>query len=385
MTTTDTPVSNRPVPASGAADTRDELPERRIRPRAFRRSDAVDLVGAAVGSFCLTWLIYERLTPLSGLLGFCVSWYAVFLTTFWLIARERVGELQARDRLVGVVVATVGLGMLIPLGIIVGYTVARGYHALRPQFFVQDQSHVGPLSPATEGGGSAAITGSLEMVGIATLLSVPLGVATAVFLSEVGGRLTRPVRTIVDAMSAIPSIVAGLFIYAAFIIALHQTQTGFAAALALAVLMLPTVTRTAEVVLRLVPGGLREASQALGGGEWATLRRIILPTARTGLLTAVILGVARIVGETAPLILTALGNTSFNANPTKGKQDALPLFVYRLIRLSQPASIERAWTGAFVLLGIVLVLFIVARLIGGRGPGHISRFRRIRLARKGLA
>jgi phosphate transport system permease protein len=385
MTTTDTPVSNRPVPASGDADTRDELPERRIRPRAFRRSDAVDLLGAAVGSFCLTWLIYERLTPLSGLLGFCVSWYAVFLTTFWLIARERVGELQARDRLVGVVVATVGLGMLIPLGIIVGYTVARGYHALRPQFFVQDQSHVGPLSPATEGGGSAAITGSLEMVGIATLLSVPLGVATAVFLSEVGGRLAQPVRTIVDAMSAIPSIVAGLFIYAAFIIALHQTQTGFAAALALAVLMLPTVTRTAEVVLRLVPGGLREASQALGGGEWATLRRIILPTARTGLLTAVILGVARIVGETAPLILTALGNTSFNANPTKGKQDALPLFVYRLIRLSQPASIERAWTGAFVLLGIVLVLFIVARLIGGRGPGHISRFRRIRLARKGLA
>ena len=385
MTTTDTPVSNRPVPASTDAGTRDELPDRRIRPRAFRRSDAVDLVGAAVGSFCLTWLIYERLTPLSGLLGFCVSWYAVFLTTFWLIARERVGELQARDRLVGVVVATVGLGMLIPLGIIVGYTVARGYHALRPQFFVQDQSHVGPLSPATQGGGSAAITGSLEMVGIATLLSVPLGVATAVFLSEVGGRLARPVRTIVDAMSAIPSIVAGLFIYAAFIIALHQNQTGFAAALALAVLMLPTVTRTAEVVLRLVPGGLREASQALGGGEWATLRRIILPTARTGLLTAVILGVARIVGETAPLILTALGNTSFNANPTKGKQDALPLFVYRLVRLSQPASIERAWTGAFVLLGIVLVLFIVARLIGGRGPGHISRFRRIRLARKGLA
>jgi phosphate transport system permease protein len=385
MTTTDTPVSNRPVPASADADTRDDLPERRIRPRAFRRSDAVDLIGAAVGSFCLTWLIYERLTPLSGLLGFCVSWYAVFLTTFWLIARERVGELQARDRLVGVVVATVGLGMLIPLGIIVGYTVARGYHALRPQFFVQDQSHVGPLSPATEGGGSAAITGSLEMVGIATLLSVPLGVATAVFLSEVGGRLARPVRTIVDAMSAIPSIVAGLFIYAAFIIALHQTQTGFAAALALAVLMLPTVTRTAEVVLRLVPGGLREASQALGGGEWATLRRIILPTAQTGLLTAVILGVARIVGETAPLILTALGNRSFNANPTQGKQDALPLFVYRLIRLSKPASIERAWTGAFVLLGIVLVLFIVARLIGGRGPGHISRFRRIRLARKGLA
>jgi phosphate transport system permease protein len=384
MTTTETPVSN-PVPPSAAPVTRDELPENRLRPRAFRRSDAIDLVGAAVGSFCLTWLIYERLTPLSGLLGFCISWYAMFLTTAWFIAWERLGRVQARDRLVGIVVATVGLGMLIPLGLIVGYTVARGYHALRPQFFVQDQSHVGPLSPATQGGGSAAIVGSLEMVGIATLLSVPLGVATAVFLSEVGGRLARPVRMIVDAMSAIPSIVAGLFIYAAFIIALHQTQTGFAAALALAVLMLPTVTRTAEVVLRLVPGGLREASLALGGGDYRTFRRVVLPTARSGVLTAVILGVARVIGETAPLILTALGNTSFNSNPTKGKQDALPLFVYRLIRFPQTASIERAWTGAFVLLGIVLVLFIVARLIGGRGPGHISRFRRIRLARKGLA
>ncbi len=374
-----------PARASEVELTRNELPDNRLRPRAFRRSDATDLAAAALGSFCLAWLIYERLTPLSGMLGFFVSWYALFLATAWFIARERVGAIQARDRLVGIVVATVGLGMLIPLGLIVGYTVMRGYHAFRPQFFTQDQSHVGPLSSATQGGGSAAVAGSLEMVGIAVVLSVPLGVATAVFLSEVGGRLARPVRMIVDAMSAIPSIVAGLFIYAAFIIALHQTQTGLAAALALSVLMLPTVTRTAEVVLRLVPGGLREASLALGGGDYSTFRRVVLPTARSGILTAVILGVARVIGETAPLILTALGNTSFNANPLKGKQDALPLFVYRLIRFPQTASIDRAWTGAFVLLGIVLVLFIAARLIGGRGPGHISRLRRIRLARKGLA
>jgi phosphate transport system permease protein len=374
-----------PARASEVELTRNELPDNRLRPRAFRRSDATDLAAAALGSFCLAWLIYERLTPLSGMVGFFVSWYALFLATAWFIARERVGAIQARDRLVGIVVATVGLGMLIPLGLIVGYTVMRGYHAFRPQFFTQDQSRVGPLSSATQGGGSAAVAGSLEMVGIAVVLSVPLGVATAVFLSEVGGRLARPVRMIVDAMSAIPSIVAGLFIYAAFIIALHQTQTGLAAALALSVLMLPTVTRTAEVVLRLVPGGLREASLALGGGDYSTFRRVVLPTARSGILTAVILGVARVIGETAPLILTALGNTSFNANPLKGKQDALPLFVYRLIRFPQTASIDRAWTGAFVLLGIVLVLFIAARLIGGRGPGHISRLRRIRLARKGLA
>ena len=149
--------------------------------------------------------------------------------------------------------------------------------------------------------------------------------------------------------------------------------------------MLPTVTRTSEVVLRLVPGGLREASLALGGGEWATVRRITLPTARAGLLTAVILGVARVVGETAPLILTSLGNTSFNGDPFKGKQDALPLFVYRLIRFPQTASIQRAWTGAFVLLGLVLMLFVIARIIGGRGPVISVVSSAARLARKGLA
>jgi len=362
-----------------------EAPAERIRSRGFRPADVIDLVGAAAGSFCLTWLVYERLTPLSGGLGFGVAWYVTFLATVWLVARERLGALHARDRIVGVIVATVAIGMLIPLAVIVGYTIARGYHALRPQFFTQDQGHVGPLSKATEGGGSEAIVGSFEMVGIATLLSVPLGITTAVFLSEIRGRMARPVRMIVDAMSATPSIVAGLFVYAAFILALHQQQTGLAASLALAVMMLPTVTRTAEVVLRLVPGGLREASLALGGGEWATVRRIIFPTARAGLLTAVILGVARVVGETAPLLVTSLGNPYFNGNAFKGKQDALPLMIYRLVRLPQSAEIQRAWTGALVLLGLVLVLFIVARIIGGRGPGHIGRFKRVRLARKGLS
>jgi phosphate transport system permease protein len=362
-----------------------QLPPDRIQPRTMQTADVVDIVGSVIASFCLTWLIYEELTPLSGGLGFFMMWYGLFLATVWFLARERVGKIQARDRLVGVVVATVGIGILVPLTVIVGYTTSRGFHALRGQFFTQDLSRVGPLSKATEGGGSAAIIGSLEMVGIATLLSVPLGIATAVFLSEIGGRLARPVRMIVDAMSAIPSIVAGLFVFAAFIITLHQQQTGLAASLSLAVLMLPTVTRTAEVVLRLVPGGLREASLALGGGEWATVRRIILPTARAGLLTAVILGIARIIGETAPLILTALGNTSYNSDPFHGKQDALPLFVYRLFRFPQEASIQRAWTGALVLLMLVLVLFIIARIIGGRGPGHIGRIRRTRLAQKGLA
>ena len=210
---------------------------------------------------------------------------------------------------------------------------------------------------------------------------MPLGIATAVFLSEVGGRLARPVRMIVDAMSAIPSIVAGLFIYAAFIIALHQQQTGLAAALALSVLMLPTVTRTAEVVLRLVPGGLREASLALGGGEWATVAprraadRAHRPAHRGDPRRR-----ARRRRDRAADPDRRSANTSFNGNPFNGKQDALPLFVYQLVRFPQTASIQRAWTGALVLLGLVLILFVIARIIGGRGPGHIGRIKRSRVS-----
>jgi phosphate transport system permease protein len=373
-----------PAPPAVRNGTRSAL-EERIRPQGFRSADAFDLVGGAFGSFCLAYLLYEVITPLSGGVGFFVTWYVLFLTMTWFLARSRLGELEARDQMARVVVGTVGIGLLVPLTFILGYVLIQGYHALHWQFFTQDLSKAGPLDPTTVGGGSAAIVGSLEMVGIATVLTVPLGIATAIFLNEIGGRLARPLRMIVDAMSAIPSIVAGLFIYAAFILALHQQQTGFAASLALAVLMLPTVTRTAEVVLRLVPGGLREASLALGGGEWATVRKVVLPTARTGLLTAIILGVARIVGETAPLILTSLGNTSFNGNPFKGKQDALPLMIFRLVRFPQIAAQQRAYTAALVLLMLVLVLFIVARIIGGRGPGHIGRIKRLRLARKGLA
>src|SRR5690349_1990501 len=137
------------------------LPPDRIQPRTLQTADIVDIVGGVIASFCLTWLIYEELTPLSGGLGFFAMWYGLFLATVWFLARERVGKIQARDRLVGVVVASVGIGILIPLTVIVGYTISRGFHALRVAFFTEDLSRVGPLSKATEGGGSAAIVGSL--------------------------------------------------------------------------------------------------------------------------------------------------------------------------------------------------------------------------------
>jgi phosphate transport system permease protein len=356
--------------------------EARLRLHRVDSTDLAWLGAAALSAFCLDWLIYERFTPLSGGLGFWICWYFAFLAIYWMTVREQRGAMAARDAVARVIVTSAGVAMIVPLVLIIGYTLTRGLPALRPHFFYETQATTGPLSKASEGGGAHAIVGTFEQVGIAVLLSVPLGFASALFLNEVGGRFARPVRLIVDAMSAVPSIVAGLFIYAVFILELGQQQSGLAAALALSVLMLPTVTRTAEVVLRLVPGGLREGALALGGSEWRMTRLVVLPTARSGLVTAVILGVARCVGETAPLLFTAGGNSNMVWNPIGNKQEALPLFIFKLIRSPKAAQIDRAWTGALVLLLIVLLLFAFARAVGGRElgqPGLIARLlRRVR-------
>lgn len=359
--------------------------EEKIRIRSVESVDVTVMIGSAIAAFALSQLLYETFLPLSGALGYVVVWYVLFLAVSWIAIRELRGAVRAKDHLARIVVWSGASLAIVPLILIVLYVIGKGYHALRPQFFTEDQRYVGALSDSTEGGGAHAIIGTVQQVGIASLIAVPLGITTAVYLNEVKGRLAKPLRTVVDAMSAVPSIVAGLFIYAAWILALGNQQTGLAGSLALSVLFLPTVTRTAEVVLRLVPGGLREASLALGGTEWRTTSRVVLPTSRSGLVTAVILGVARVIGETAPLILTVGGAFIMNWNPLSGKQDSLPFFVFRLIRFPQETQIARAWTGALVLMILVLVLFVVARAIGGRGPDHIGRIKKWRLQRKGLA
>jgi phosphate transport system permease protein len=373
-------VTAAPHPSPPSLALRVPPAEPRIRIRNFDGADVGWLAGSAISAYCLTWLLYERLTPAAGGLGFWVCWYAAFVAIYYLIVRGQRSAVAAKDRVAAVVLTTAGLALVVPLTLIVGYTIYRGWHALRAQFFTETQEFVGPLSPPTEGGGAHAIVGTLEQVGLAVAFSVPLGFLTALFLNEIGGKLARPVRLVVDAMSATPSILAGLFIYAVFILQFGQQQSGLAAALALTVLMLPTVTRTSEVVLRLVPGGLREGALALGGTEARMARLIVLPTARAGLVTAVILGIARAVGETAPLLFTAGGAYRMAWNPIGDRQDSLPLFVYRLIRSPYDAQIDRAWTGAMVLLLIVLVLFVIARLLGGRQTGDdsiwVRRFRR---------
>lgn len=345
----------------------------RLRLRGWSRADVAELAGALLGSFALTWLVYEELTTLSGGLGFVVCWFFAFLVTYWAMARNRLGAGAAGDRLAAATVASVGLLLVVGLVAMLVYVVAKGYHALRPQFFTKDQYGVSPLAKPTAGGGLAAIVGSVEQVGLATVISLPLGIATAVFLTEVRGRIGRPVRLLTDAMSGIPSVLAGLFIFALLILSHVLPQSGFAVSLALTISMLPTITRTSEVVLRVVPGDLREASYALGGSEWRTVRRILLPTARNGLITAAILGVARVVGEAAPGIIDAGSSPKVNWNPFKGPQENLPLMIYEDIKSSVPADNIRAWTAALVLVFLVLVLFVAARAIARRRPGGTRR------------
>ncbi len=193
---------------------------------------------------------------------------------------------------------------------------------------------------------------------------MPLGLITAVYMTEVGGVMAKFVRTVIEAMTALPDLIAGLFIYTVLIVALHEGRSGIAAALALAVTMLPIIARSSEVVLRVVPGGLREASLALGASRWRTVLSVILPTARPGLGTALILGIARGIGETAPVLITSGASTFFNAKPFNGEpMNSLPLFVYTGVRSGEPNYITRGFGAASVLLAVVLVLFVVIRVL----------------------
>jgi phosphate transport system permease protein len=267
---------------------------------------------------------------------------------------------------------------------VIAFLVQHGYRLLTPHFLTHQMLGVPETAPASAGGIKHAIVGTLEQVGIAAAIGGPAGVATAVFLNEVGGRLTGIIRTVITAMSALPSIVAGLFIYVFFIIEFHQSFAGIWGSLALAIMLLPNVTRTTEEVLKVVHGSLREASMALGAPDWRTVWSVVLPTARTGIATAVLLGIARVVGETAPLLVTVSSNAAVNTNPFSNPQEALPVFVFASHSSSRAADVERAFSAGLALVGLVLILFILARLIASIRPGSFGRLRD-RLTRREIA
>jgi phosphate transport system permease protein len=339
------------------------------RPQEFTHTDIWMLVGCLVSSLCFNWLVFFRFNDGVSPVGFSICSYAVFLLLFWIVTNDRLGRLVALDRTMTVVVISAGFVVLVPLVLLIVYILVEGLKALRLSFFVKDQNGVTPLLPATSGGAAHAIVGTIEQVGLALLWSLPLGLAAAVFLNESRSKWRRPVRIFVDAMSGLPSVIAGLFIFATLILPFAKKSSlfgfnGFMASLALALVMLPTITRTVEVVLRLVPDGLREASLAMGASRARTVWSVVFPTARSGMTTAVVLGIARAVGETAPLLFTAFGYDLMNTNPFDGPQESLPLFVYRNIRKPDLSAIARGFAGALVLMLVVLSLFAIARFIG---------------------
>jgi phosphate transport system permease protein len=254
---------------------------------------------------------------------------------------------------------------LVPLVSVIALVVRKGAPRFDVAFLTHSMRGIGPRD--TTGGAYHAIIGTLEQVGLASLLAIPIGLLAAVYVVEHGrGPLVPAVRFVTDVMTGVPSIVAGLFVFTFWVLALGQGFSGLAAALALAILMLPTVVRTTEVVLGLVPDSLREASLALGVPRWKTVVRVVLPTAMSGITTGVVLAIARVTGETAPLLLTALNFDSINANPFHGQQAGLPSYVFAQAGQPQQSALDRAWAGALTLLLLVLLLNLVARLIARR-------------------
>jgi phosphate transport system permease protein len=280
--------------------------------------------------------------------------------TYALAARVE-GTRQAKDRIATSLVWVAFLIAVVPLVSLVWSTVQRGIKVFDVYFLTHSMGVVADTEPG--GGIYHAIIGTMEQVGIATLIAAPVGVLTAIYLVEYGrGHLARAVTFFVDVMTGIPSIVAGLFILSLLLI-FEMSFSGFAGALALAILMMPVVVRSTEEMLKLVPNELREASLALGVPKWRTILKVVLPTAVGGITTGVMLAVARIAGETAPVLLLVFGNPFINNNPFEGAQASLPLYIYQQYANSagSEAAYDRAWAAALTLIAIVMLLNLAAR------------------------
>jgi len=276
------------------------------------------------------------------------------------------GRRRSIDRFVRTAVIGTLLLALIPLAAVLLQVIVKGISKLNGDFLTHSMAGIGARDHG--GGIYAAIIGTLEQIALASLISVPFGILVAVYLVEYSrrSRLGRTISFFVDVLTGLPSIVAGLFIFAFWILLLHQHQTGFAGSLALVILMIPTVVRSTEEMLKLVPHELREASFALGVERWRTIMKIVIPTALPGIVTGVMLAISRVAGETAPLLLTIFGNDYINANPFEGHQSALPIYIFTEAAKPQSWATTRAWGAALTLILIIMLLNLIARLVSRR-------------------
>jgi len=283
---------------------------------------------------------------------------------FYLSSRIIEGKRKSSDRLITILVTGAFALAVIPLVSLAWTVVERGAARFDVEFFTSSMRNI----VGAGGGAYHAIIGTLQITGLATLISVPIGIMTAIYLVEYArGPLAKAVTFFVDVMTGVPSIVAGLFAYAAFVVIFGPgVRMGIGGAIALSVLMIPVVIRATEEMLKIVPNELREASYALGVPKWLTVTKVVLPTALAGIATGVMIAIARIIGETAPLLIIAGFTSSTNFNPFDERMMTLPVFVYTSYA-NQGADaqtyIDRAWTGALVLMLIVMILNIFARLV----------------------
>ena len=311
----------------------------------------------------LLFLVVLNISELSGAGALLTVFLPLQLLAAAIAAIVTRGRRGIADSQLSVFVYFATFSVVILLGSILFSIANWGLKAVSPHFIYQNNVYITPTTSLDYGGAGHALVGSLLVVGLATLIAVPLGLAVAVYLTETRGRLKGPVRFLSQSMSGLPSIVAGLFVYAVFIATGTANLSGWLGSLALALLMIPTVVRMAEEVLKLVPGDLRSAALALGAPQRRAFFQVIMPTAKAGLITAVLLGVARVVGETAPLILTTrlMSETSFN--PFYGDLATLPTYIFSNLTAGFDTGRARAWAAAFLLLAVVGLIFGATRAL----------------------
>jgi phosphate transport system permease protein len=344
-------------------------------PRPSRERDAEELLDSLRGNTLPLWAprvvvgiaatvaVLGALSGLGAVRGVLLGWLLTFALPIW--SRLVEGSRKATDRLVTVLVYSAFGLALVPLGSIVWTVFSRGLSVMSGEFLTYSMRNV-----VGEGGGIYhAIMGTLLITGAATLISVPIGLFTAIYIVEYGdgNRISKGIRFLVDVMTGIPSIVAGLFAYALFVLFFGEgVRMGIGGSVALSVLMIPVVVRSSEEMLKLVPNELREASLALGVPKWRTVAKVVVPTALAGIVTGVTLAIARVIGETAPLLIIAGATDSTNFNLFDGRMATLPVFAYTSIRfpgVPPEFSIDRGWGAALTLLIIVMLLNLVARLV----------------------
>ena len=289
----------------------------------------------------------------------------VIVLTAWSFGIE--GRRQAKNRFATTLIYASFLAAIVPLVLILTYIGVKGFSVFSADFFLRSMN--GVTSRMDGGGVYHALIGTLQQVAIAAIIALPIGIFTAIYLVEYGrGTFARIVTFFVDVMTGVPSIVAGLFVYTFLLLGFGMRPFGAAGALALAILMVPVSVRASEEMLKLVPRDLRDASYALGVPKWRTVLKVVLPTAMSGLITSSLLAIARVAGETAPLILLTGYTASINFNPFSGDQATLPMMVWdqlgkRSGTTSNDLTEARAWGAALTLVLLVLILNVGARLL----------------------